>query len=125
MGKILLTCVLALVFGFAGAAGAVTVFKGQMKGPQGPTGLTGAPGPAGEAGRDGLDGKDGERGPRGKPGKPGKPATKVSVPTDLGVTGCSGKSVQVISGGTITKNQKLKLTSKNICIVKPAASPSP
>ena len=125
MGKILLTCVLALVFGFAGAAGAVVVFQGQMKGPQGPTGLTGAPGPTGEAGQDGIDGKDGKPGARGKPGKPGKPgkaAANVNVPSDLGVTGCSGKSVQVVSGGTITKAQKLKLTTKTICIVKPAPS---
>jgi Collagen triple helix repeat (20 copies) len=122
MGKIVLTCVLALVFGFAGAAGAVTVFQGQMKGPQGPTGLTGAPGPAGEAGHDGLDGQDGKPGPRGKPGKPAKAAAKINLPSDLGVTGCSGKSVQVVSGGTITKNQKLKLTTKTVCIVKPSAA---
>jgi hypothetical protein len=125
MGKIVLTCVLALVFGFAGAAGAVVVFQGQMKGPQGPTGLTGAPGPAGDAGQDGIDGKDGKPGPRGKPGKAGKAAANVNVPSDLGVTGCSGKSVQVVSGGTITKAQKLKLTTKTICIVKPAKSTSP
>jgi hypothetical protein len=122
MGKIVLTCVLALVFGFAGAAGAVTVFKGQFQGPQGPTGLTGAPGPQGEAGADGVDGKDGKPGPRGKPGKPGKAAANVKLPSDLGVTNCSGKSEKVVSGGTLTKNNKLKLTTKTICIVKPPAS---
>jgi collagen triple helix repeat protein len=122
MGKIVLICVLALVFGFAGAAGAVTVFKSQLAGSQGPTGLTGAPGPQGEAGADGVDGKDGVRGPRGKAGKPGKAAKDVKLPTDLGLANCSGKSVQVVTGGKMTKNDKLDLTTKTICIVKPPAS---
>src|SRR4051812_40837738 len=124
MGKIVLTCVLALVFGFAGAAGATTVFKSQLAGSQGPTGLTGAPGPQGEAGRDGVDGKDGKagkRGPRGKPGKPGKAAKDVKLPADLGAANCSGKSVQVVTGGKMTKDNKLNLTTKTICIVKPPA----
>jgi hypothetical protein len=120
MGKIVLTCVLALVFGFAGAAGAVTVFKSQLAGSQGPTGLTGAPGPQGESGVDGVDGKDGARGPRGKAGKPGKAAKDVKLPTDLGLANCSGKTVQVVTGGKMTKNDKLDLTTKTICIVKPA-----
>lgn len=119
MGKIVLTCVLALVFGFAGAAGATTVFASQLKGPQGATGLTGPPGPQGESGADGVDGKDGERGPRGKPGKPGKAAVDVKLPSDLGAADCSGKSVQVVTGGKLTKNNKLNLSTKTICIVKP------
>jgi Collagen triple helix repeat (20 copies) len=125
MGKIVLTCVLALVFGFAGAAGAVTVFQSQLAGSQGPTGLTGAPGPQGEGGADGVDGKDGKPGPRGKPGKPGKPgkaAKDVKLPTDLGLANCSGKSVQVVTGGKMTKKDKLDLTTKTICIVKPPES---
>jgi hypothetical protein len=122
MGKIVLTCVLALVFGFAGAAGAVTVFKSQLAGSQGPTGLTGAPGPQGESGADGVDGKDGKPGPRGKPGKPGKAAKNVKLPTDIGLTNCSGKSVKVVTGGKMTKTDKLDLTTKTICIVKPPAS---
>ena len=122
MGKIVLICVLALVFGFAGAAGAVTVFKSQLAGSQGPTGLTGAPGPQGEAGTDGVDGKDGARGPRGKQGKPGKAAKDVSIPTDLGVAGCDGKSVKVVTGGKMTKDNKLDLTTKTVCIVKPPAA---
>ena len=44
----------------------------------------------------------------------------MKVPTDLGMTGCSGKSVEVVSGGSLTKDNKLKLTTKTICIVKPA-----
>ena len=125
MGKIVLTCVLALVFGFAGAAGATAVFTSQLKGPQGATGLTGPPGPQGESGVDGVDGKngkDGKDGHRGKRGKAGKAATDVSVPTGLGVAGCAGKTVKVVSGGTLTKNNKLNLTTKTICIVKPPAA---
>jgi hypothetical protein len=121
MGKIVLTCVLALVFGFVGAAGATAVFASQLQGPQGSSGLTGPPGPQGESGIDGVDGKDGKAGERGKKGKPGKAAKDVEVPTDLGAAGCAGKSMKVVSGGTLTKDNKLKLTTKTICIVKPPA----
>jgi hypothetical protein len=68
---------------------------------------------------DGVDGKDGARGPRGKAGKPGKAAKDVKLPTDLGLANCSGKTVQVVTGGKMTKNDKLDLTTKTICIVKP------
>lgn len=125
MGKIVLTCVLALVFGFVGAAGATAVFTSQLKGPQGSSGLTGPPGPQGESGIDGVDGKDGKdgkAGERGKKGKAGKAAKDVEVPTDLGAAGCAGKSMKVVSGGTLTKDNKLKLTTKTICIVKPPAA---
>src|ERR1700710_2831833 len=37
MGKIVRPCVLPLVFGFPGAAGATAVFTSQLKGPQGAT----------------------------------------------------------------------------------------
>jgi hypothetical protein len=127
MGKIVIMCVLALVFGFGGAAGAVTAFHSELQGPQGPTGLTGAPGPQGEAGRDGTDGKDGKdgkRGAAGRAGKAGKAADSVSMPTDLGLGNCAGKSLQVITDVTIDKNQKLQLVKKTVCIVKPPAGPS-
>jgi hypothetical protein len=115
MAKIVLTCVLALVFGFGGAAGAVTVFQDSLRGPQGESGLTGPPGPEGPAGQDGADGQDGARGPSGKAGK----AAEVDPTTlDLGVQGCTGQSVQVITDVTITAAQKLKLTKKNVCVVK-------
>ena len=128
MGKIVLSCVLALVFGFGGAAGAVSAFEDQFQGPQGPTGLSGAPGPAG---RDGVDGEDGARGPRGLPGtagkagKAGKAAQKPSAPvTDLGVGDCAGDSVSVITSATLGEDQKLKLTKKDVCIVTPPATDS-
>jgi len=120
MGKLVITAVLALVFGFGGAAGAVTAFHGQLQGPQGATGLTGAPGPQGEAGHDGVDGRDGTRGPAGKPGKAGKAATNVSMPTDLGLGNCAGRAMSVITDVRITKGQKLQLVRKTVCIVKPA-----
>ena len=121
MGKILLTCALALVFGFGGATGAVTAFHTQLQGAQGGTGLTGAPGPQGPAGTDGTNGADGARGPAGRPGrsgKPGKAAKAAPKPaTNLGVQGCAGHSVQVITNATLNKAKRLQLTKKDVCIV--------
>ena len=114
MGKIVLTCVLALVFGFGGAAGAVTVFQDSLRGPQGQSGLTGPPGSEGPAGQDGADGVDGARGPAGKAGKAAK--TEPTV-LDLGIQGCTGRSVQVVTDVTVTAAQKIKLTKKNVCVV--------
>ena len=114
MGKIVLTCVLALVFGFGGAAGAVTVFQDSLRGPQGQSGLTGPPGPEGLAGQDGADGQDGARGPSGKAGK--APKTEPTT-LNLGIQGCTGRSVQVVTDVTITAAQKIKLTKKNVCVV--------
>lgn len=114
MGKIVLTCVLALVFGFGGAAGAVTVFQDSLRGPQGQSGLTGPPGPEGPAGQDGADGHDGARGPSGKAGK--APKTEPTT-LNLGIQGCTGRSVQVVTDVTITAAQKIKLTKKNVCVV--------
>lgn len=114
MGKIVLTCVLALVFGFGGAAGAVTVFQDSLRGPQGQSGLTGPPGPEGPAGQDGADGHDGARGPSGKAGK--APKTEPTT-LNLGIQGCTGRSVQVVTDVTITAAQKVKLTKKNVCVV--------
>ena len=114
MGKIVLTCVLALVFGFGGAAGAVTVLQDSLRGPQGASGLAGPPGPEGPAGQDGADGVDGARGAAGKVGK----AAKVAPTTlNLGIQGCTGQSVQVVTDVTITANQKLRLIKKNVCVV--------
>ena len=125
MSKIVLSSVLALVFGFGGAAGAVSTFHTSLRGEQGETGLAGAPGPEGPAGADGadgVDGKDGARGKTGKQGKAGKPAKatkKVAVPTDLGTGGCAGRSIQVVTQVTVTKNQQIRLTKQNVCIVAP------
>ena len=122
MSKIVLSSVLALVFGFGGAAGAVSTFHTSRRGEQGATGLAGAPGPEGPAGADGIDGKDGARGKTGKQGKAGKPAKatkKVAVPTDLGTGGCAGRSIQVVTQVTVTKNQQIRLTKQNVCIVAP------
>jgi hypothetical protein len=124
MGKIVVTCVLALVFGFGGAASAVNAFHEQLRGPQGPTGLTGAPGPQGEAGTDGQDGRDGKDGRQGPRGKPGPAAPKVAMPTDLGAANCAGRSMQVVTGVRVGKKQKLFLTKQTVCIVKPA-QPTP
>lgn len=120
MGKTVLTCVLAVVFGAGGATGAVAALHGQLEGPQGATGLTGAPGPQGPAGRDGTDGKDGKQGAAGKRGPDGQAADNVSMPTDLGLGNCAGRSMQVITDVRITKGQKLQLVKKTVCIVKPA-----
>ena len=124
MGKIVLTCVLALVFGFGGSLLGITAFHDSLAGAQGATGLTGAPGPAGDQGlpgtdgKDGADGRDGARGPRGLPGQPGKAATPaVPASTDLGTTSCSGRSVSVVTSATVTNN-KLKLIKSNLCVVK-------
>lgn len=113
MGKILLTCLLALVFGFGGAAAGIATLGDSLRGPQGETGLTGAPGPAGPAGPAGADGVDGAAGAAGKAGK----AAKAPKTIDLGVDGCTGKAVSVITDVTITKDQKVKLTKKDVCVV--------
>lgn len=125
MGKILVTCVLALVFGFGGAVVAVAVLQDQLQGPAGPTGSAGAAGPAGPAGRNGTDGTDGSpgpRGPRGLPGAPGRsaPATPPQA-TDLGTDGCAGRSVSVITGVGITGTRQLKVDRQQVCIVEPSA----
>jgi Collagen triple helix repeat (20 copies) len=120
-GRLVLTCVLAVVFGFGGAVAAVTVMHDSLRGAQGMTGLTGAPGPAGADGHDGVDGATGPRGPAGTAGKAGKAAKAAKVlpsQIDLGVAGCIGRSVDVITDVTITPQQKLKLTKKQVCVVK-------
>ena len=118
MGKIVLTCVLALVFGFGGAVGAVTVMQDSLRGPQGDSGLAGPPGPEGPAGRDGADGVDGVDGARGPSGKAGKTAKVTPTVLNLGIEGCTGRSVQVVTDVTITTDQKLRLIKRNVCVVK-------
>ena len=122
MGKILLTCVLALVFGFGGAAAAGVAFHDQLQGPQGPTGLTGAPGPKGDQGPEGPQGPAGQAGKAGKSAKIVQPAKATSKPSpqvvDLGTQNCTGKSVQVVTDATVTKDQRLQLTKKFVCLVK-------
>lgn len=125
MGKIVLTCVLALVFGFGGAVGALAAFQDQFDGAQGPTGLAGSVGPQGPAGIDGGNGEDGAVGARGKAGRPGKAASKAPAPvTDLGTDGCAGNSVEVITRANLTKKQRLVVETDRVCIVSPR-SPSP
>jgi Collagen triple helix repeat (20 copies) len=122
MGKILLTCVLALVFGFGGAAAAGVAFHDQLQGPQGPTGLTGATGPKGYQGPQGPEGPQGPGGQAGKAGKVVQPAEATRTPspqiTDLGTQNCTGRAVPVITDATITKDQRLQLTKKSVCLVK-------
>jgi hypothetical protein len=121
MGKIVLTCVLALVFGFGGALLAGTAFHDSLAGSQGATGLTGAPGPEGPAGvdgTDGVDGKPGAQGPRGPAGKePKAPKAVEPASADLGTSDCAGRSVQVVTGATVTKGNKLRLIRSDICVV--------
>ncbi len=115
MGKILLMCTLALVFGFGGAAAAVATMGDSLRGAQGETGLTGAPGPTGPAGPAGEDGADGAPGKAGKAAK--VPKAAKPTPIDLGVAGCTGRAVKVITDVTITKDQKIRLTKKDVCVV--------
>ena len=117
-GRLVLACVLAVAFGFVGAAGAVTMMHGSLRGAQGQTGLTGAPGPTGPAGQDGAEGPAGAAGKDGKAGHNGKAAKSLPTTISLGVNGCSGRSVQVITDVTITADQKLRLTKKDVCVVK-------
>jgi hypothetical protein len=115
---LVLSCALAVVFGFVGATVAVTVMHDSLRGAQGSTGLPGAPGPAGADGHDGLNGAAGARGPAGKAGKAAKAAKPLPTQIDLGVQGCAGQSVEVITDATVTAQQKLKLTKKRVCVVK-------
>jgi hypothetical protein len=64
---------------------------------------------------DGVDGVDGARGPSGKAGKAAKVTPTV---LNLGLEGCTGRSVQVVTDVTITTDQKLRLIKRNVCVVK-------
>lgn len=115
MPSLLLTCVLSVVCGFLGAFAAVTAFQGQLQGPQGATGLAGPRGEQGPPGLDGADGADGERGPRGRSGKA---AEAKKVPRNIGTTDCVGRSVQVVTDVTISKEQELQLEKQPVCVVE-------
>lgn len=118
MPNLLVTCVVALVCGFLGALGAVTVFQDQISGPQGATGLRGIPGepgPAGAAGADGIDGVDGERGPRGRAGRAARAPDKI--PLNIGTTDCLGRSVEVVTDATV-RNDELELQRETVCVVE-------
>ena len=109
-----LTALIAVVFGFLGSFVAVNVSTDQLRGPQGASGLAGPPGEQGPAGLDGADGVDGARGPAGKAGKAGRAARKPA--TDLGTTGCAGRSVEVVTDVTV-RDQKVNVTKKTVCVV--------
>jgi hypothetical protein len=118
MPSLLVTCVVALVCGFLGALGAVTVFQGQLHGPQGATGLQGPPGAEGlpgadgQDGVDGTDGKDGRRGPRGRPG-----AAPSDLPVNLGTADCAGRSVAVVTDVTV-RQQRMQLEKDQVCLTE-------
>jgi hypothetical protein len=122
----MVTCALALVCGFGGAAVAVSAMHDQLQGEQGPDGLTGAPGQAGVAGSDGTNGANGARGLHGlagRPGRPGKPGKAAPKPpataTDLGTSNCAGSSVEVVTKARIDAAKKLVTVKKRLCLVNP------
>ena len=116
MSNLVVTGIIALVCGFLGALGAVTVFEGQLAGPQGATGLSGPPGEQGPAGVDGRDGVDGQRGPRGPRGRDGDAAQ--DVPVDLGTEGCVGRSVEVVTDVTVNRQQEMQLEKQPLCVAE-------
>jgi len=107
----LVTSVLALVFGFVGALGAVSFFADEIKGEQGSTGIQGAPGQPGVRGTDGGRGSQGERGRRGKKGK----AAPKLPSYDLGTINCAGTGYEVVTDATVVKRE-LRLSKEVICI---------
>jgi hypothetical protein len=113
----LVSALLAALFGFGGAVGAMVAFHDDFRGEQGATGLRGQPGEAGEAGLDGVDGQDGAPGPRGKPGKAGKAADVPELPPalDLGTTGCAGASVEVVTDVRVVR-QRVQLEKDTVCV---------
>jgi hypothetical protein len=115
MGKVttlLVTAVVALVFGFVGSFAAVSVFTEDLRGPQGATGV---PGPPGENGADGADGIDGARGDQGPPGRAGK-AAKVEAQTyNLGSANCKGRAVSVVTDAKVVE-RRLQLERGLVCL---------
>jgi hypothetical protein len=121
MGKLpmmLVTVVTAVLFGFLGALGTVTVMAEEIKGEQGPSGLQGPPGEEGAPGQDGAPGKDGDRGPRGQRGPSGKDARLPDLPSsDLGTSGCAGSAVSVVTDVRVV-DQRIQLDRRSVCIVE-------
>ena len=70
---------------------------------------------AGQDGADGLDGVNGKNGKRGARGPAGKAAE--NVPVNVGTTGCSGSSVEVVTDASMRKDD-LQLTKKAVCITE-------
>ena len=107
---LLVTSVLALVFGFVGALGAVSFFADDIKGEQGPTGIPGAQGEPGARGTDGGQGASGPRGPRGKAARVPK------LPSyDLGTVNCAGTGYEVVTDVTMVK-QKARVSKELVCL---------
>ena len=119
MGKYVVTCVLALVFGFGGAFAAVAVMQDSLHGPPGRDGPHRSPRRPGRprvlAARTVPTAGTARRASAGKAAKAADP-----VPVDLGVRAATGSPVQVITDVTITAGQKLMLTKRNVCVVKSA-----
>lgn len=107
---LLVTSVLALVFGFVGALGAVSFFADDIKGEQGPTGI---PGAQGEPGARGTDGGQGERGPRGPRGKAARVPKLPSY--DLGTINCAGVGYEVVTDIAVVK-QRVRTSKELLCI---------
>lgn len=107
---LLVTSVLALVFGFVGALGAVTFFADDLKGAQGATGI---PGAEGEPGTRGTDGSRGEHGLRGKSGKAARVPKLPSY--DLGTIDCAGVGYEVVTDITVV-NKRVRTSKELLCI---------
>lgn len=117
MGKVttlLVTAVVALVFGFVGSFAAVSVFTEDLRGPQGATGV---PGPPGENGIDGADGTDGTAGPRGPRGPAGKAARVEAQTYDLGSANCKGRAVSVVTDAKVVE-RRLQLERGLVCLTE-------
>lgn len=112
--NLLLTALMALVFGFLGALGGIAVLHDELVGPQGQTGLQGLPGETGPPGSDGVDGLPGEPGERGQRGKSG--AAAEDQPVDLGTDGCAGSSVRVVTDVT-TQGDQVEVERETVCVV--------
>lgn len=110
VSKVLVTAVVALLFGFVGAFVAVQVFAEDLRGPQGATGV---PGPAGSDGTNGTDGADGARGPRGPRGT----AARVQTPRtySIGTTDCVGQSFRVVTDVRVV-NKRLQVDRELVCV---------
>jgi len=115
MGKVttlLVTAVVAVVFGFVGSFAAVSVFTEDLRGPQGATGV---PGPPGENGADGADGADGAAGSRGLRGPAGKAARVEAQPYNLGSANCKGRAVSVVTDARVVE-RRLQLERGLVCL---------
>ena len=116
MGRVttlVITGVIAAVFGFLGAVGAMVAFQDECRGAQGATGLPGPPGEPGPAGVDGADGTPGERGPRGPAGQ----AQDVPATLGIGTAGCVGTAYEVVTDVVIT-GQRMRVNKESVCVTE-------